>query len=271
MTITAQERHVPAAAGAHLYVLDLAPEERTGATTAVVLSHGAGGCHINWHHQVAHFARDHRVIVWDQRGFGNSRDPRQAASPHQAGQDLLAVLDACGVDRAWMVAQSMAGWGTSLAVRDRPDRFAGVILCDTSAGVVTDDIAARLERFRNDSAASAATGAFYSSLAFDPTWIEQEPAGAAALHLWSRALPATYTSAVADLSATPIPTDHLAHLPVGLIVGERDPIFPPAALREAFSHVADLGIHEIPDAGHSPYLEKPETFNALLGGLLPPP
>lgn len=268
MTITAQVRHVPAEE-ATVYVIDIAPEGKAQSPTALVFSHGAGGCHLNWHNQVAEFSKQHRVLVWDQRGFGNSEDSTQCASPRRAGQDLLAVLDACEVDRAWVVAQSMAGWGTSLAVQERPERFAGVILCDTSAGIVTGDIETRLERFRKDSAAQVATGAFYNSLAVDPAWIDKAPEAASAMHLWSRALPSTYATAVADLIATPIPTEHLAQVPVGVIVGQRDPIFPPETLREELSHIADLGLHEIPGAGHSPYLETPEQFNTILRSLIP--
>ena len=267
MTTRATTRYVRSG-DATLYALDIAPEERIDDPSALVFSHGAGGCHVNWYQQVSVFSERCRVIVWDQRGFGRSDDPGRDASPEQAADDLLAVLDSSGIEAAWVVAQSMAGWGTSLCARDHPERFHGVVLCDTSAGVLDEMTVQRLEAFVEDSAALASSGRLFSSLAVGRPWLERDQAAATALHLWSRALPPTYASAVQDLIDTRISVEHLRSIPVGVIVGESDPIFPPSTLRDAFSGVADLGLYEISASAHSPYLEAPEKFNAALSSIL---
>lgn len=270
MTTLVTTRSVPTD-GTTLHVLDIGPAGGVCGAAPLVFSHGAGGCHLNWYQQVSEFSRDHRVIVWDQRGFGRSTDPTGLASPEQAADDLLAVLDACEVDGAWLVAQSMAGWSGSLCIEKHPERFRGVVLCDSSAGVVTPRTAQRLEQFVADSRARAQSGTLFSSLAVDDSWITRERDRATVLQLWSRALPSTYASAVHDLATTHVGVDHLRDLPVGVIVGEKDRIFPPDTLREAFGEVADLGVHEIAGAGHSPYLEEPEQFNAIVRAMLTGP
>src|SRR3954467_9921416 len=98
--------------------------ESTGPAGApvVVLGHGAGGNHAIWFQQVPVFARDYRVVTWDQRGFGLSTNRNELANPIVATGDLLAILDHLEVERAHVVGQSMGGWaalGLALAHRER--------------------------------------------------------------------------------------------------------------------------------------------------------
>ena len=57
--------------------------ETLGAPDApvVVLGHGAGGNHGIWFQQVPVFARDYRVVTWDQRGFGTLDEPQRPREP----------------------------------------------------------------------------------------------------------------------------------------------------------------------------------------------
>ena len=71
---------------------------------AVVLGHGAGGNHAIWFQQVPVFEREHRVITWDQRGFGNSTNRNGLASPGTATNDLLAIGRGQRETRCWFFA-----------------------------------------------------------------------------------------------------------------------------------------------------------------------
>ena len=55
-------------AGAEIYY------QTHGAGPAVVLAHGIGGNHAIWYGQIDALARSNRVILFDHRGFGLSRD-----------------------------------------------------------------------------------------------------------------------------------------------------------------------------------------------------
>ncbi|MGH9028936.1 MAG: alpha/beta fold hydrolase, partial [Acidimicrobiales bacterium] len=46
--------------------------ESLGEGDPVVLSHGLGGNHGCWWRVAPALAESHRVVTWDQRGFGNS-------------------------------------------------------------------------------------------------------------------------------------------------------------------------------------------------------
>lgn len=73
-----------------------------------------------------------RVIRFDRRGFG--RSPR-ATAPYSALGDLVAVLDALGLDRVHLVGNSMGG-ETSLALAvTAPERVASMtLLCPGISG-----------------------------------------------------------------------------------------------------------------------------------------
>ena len=79
-----------------------------GNGTPVVFAHGVGGNHASWYNQVAAMSGRYRTIVFDHRGFGNSRDPG-GPSRSRFIEDLRALLDHLGIERAALVAQSMGG------------------------------------------------------------------------------------------------------------------------------------------------------------------
>lgn len=91
--------------------------------TVVLLHPGQGGCVI-WDRQFPEFAREFRVIRYDGRGFGRSERPD---APFFAHDDLRAVLDAVGVDRAALVGISGGGaTAIDFAITD-PARVAALV------------------------------------------------------------------------------------------------------------------------------------------------
>jgi 3-oxoadipate enol-lactonase len=72
----------------------------------------------------------HRVVSYDARGHGRSRP---AAAPDDYGyealtDDLLAVLDACGIERAVFAGASMGAHTILRLALDHGDRVAGLVL-----------------------------------------------------------------------------------------------------------------------------------------------
>jgi pimeloyl-ACP methyl ester carboxylesterase len=61
------------------------------------------------------------------------------------------------------------------------------------------------------------------------------------------------------------------NVPTLLIVGEHDPIFPPAVIRSVAAELRGAQVTELPGAGHSPYFETPDAWNeaiiAFLSGI----
>ncbi|PSL06164.1 pimeloyl-ACP methyl ester carboxylesterase [Haloactinopolyspora alba] len=89
----------------------------------------------------------HRVVVPDLRGFGGSPDPGddEPSLDHYA-DDVAALLDRLGIDRAVVGGLSMGGYVTMALLRRHPGRVATAVLMDTKAAADTDEARANRER-----------------------------------------------------------------------------------------------------------------------------
>jgi pimeloyl-ACP methyl ester carboxylesterase len=106
--------------GLHMHVVS------AGQGPAVLLLHGFPDTHIVWRKQIQVLAEaGFRVIAPDLRGYGKTDAPADVpayAMVHLCA-DVLALLDALGLDRVSLVGHD---WGAALGWRlciDAPDRF----------------------------------------------------------------------------------------------------------------------------------------------------
>jgi pimeloyl-ACP methyl ester carboxylesterase len=82
-----------------------------------------------WKAQVPYLARRFRVINIDPRGNGRSDRPVSPAAyaDTEFVADIVAVMDACDVDRAVIVGISDSGWISLLMAALHPERVLGVV------------------------------------------------------------------------------------------------------------------------------------------------
>jgi pimeloyl-ACP methyl ester carboxylesterase len=80
--------------------------ERSGAGPPLVWIHAAIGDHRMWDHEFIQYARQYTVIRYDVRGLGRST---AATAPYSDTDDLLAVLDRLGIQRAILIGCSNGG------------------------------------------------------------------------------------------------------------------------------------------------------------------
>src|SRR3954469_23371956 len=96
----------------------------------VLLLHGWPDTHNLWRNQVAALsAQGFRTIAPDLRGFGASDKPTDvdAYQLKNTVVDAVMILDACGVEKAHVVAHdwgAAAAWGFAAFVPDKVDRLA---------------------------------------------------------------------------------------------------------------------------------------------------
>ena len=88
--------------------------EEAGAGPAIVFVHEFAGDLRTWEPQTRHFARGYRCIAYNARGYPPSDVPAEVDrySQQRARDDILAVLDALGIERAHIVGNSMGGFAT---------------------------------------------------------------------------------------------------------------------------------------------------------------
>jgi pimeloyl-ACP methyl ester carboxylesterase len=97
--------------------------EEVGSGTPVVFVHEYAGDYRSWEPQVRHFCRQHRCVTYSQRGYPPSDVPSDPARYSQdiARDDVIAVMDALGIDQAHVVGHSMGAY-TALHVGIRYPR-----------------------------------------------------------------------------------------------------------------------------------------------------
>ncbi len=106
----------------------------SGRGPAVVLCHGFPELAYSWRHQIpALAAAGLRVIAPDQRGYGGSDAPEPVEAfdlEHLTG-DLVALLDAVGIERAVFAGHDWGGFVAWAMPLLHPQRTAGVIGVNT--------------------------------------------------------------------------------------------------------------------------------------------
>lgn len=234
---------------------------------SIVLIHGAGGNSSGWWQQFERFAPERHVIALDLPGFGLSDPPPPGADI--AGTFARGVIDVLAehqVQRADLVCQSLGGWAGLRAALARPDLISALVLCCTLAGI---DHPPGVEAFRNAATQMGARGP--AALGLQPAFEVAHPAKALLYRQIGAANPPPDPAWGAQLFAPDalVRPDQLADLamPVTLIMGENDPIWPPASLAGMLASARSREI-VLPAAGHSPYFEQPDAFNAVLAEVL---
>jgi pimeloyl-ACP methyl ester carboxylesterase len=107
------------AGGLRMHVALAGPED----APPIVLVHGWPQNWWEWRDVIPALAESFRVIVPDLRGHGWSEAPPAGYEKEQLASDLLAALDALGVERVTWIGHDWGGWTGFIAALRSPERF----------------------------------------------------------------------------------------------------------------------------------------------------
>lgn len=233
---------------------------------ALVFAHGAGGNTLVWWQQVPHFARTHRVLVFDHRGFGRSVCAPEHFDPSEFAEDLRAMLDDAGIDRVSLVCQSMGGWtGLPFTLR-YPQRVDALVLSGTPGGVLTPKVRQAFESIGRIAADEGIRG----NRALAPDFAQREPALAFLYDRIGSLNPGLPPRALGAIGQTGVDLARLAghRVPTLMCIGAHDGLFPPDALHEAAASIPGCRSVDFAQSGHSPYFEDAPGFNRVVDDFL---
>ncbi len=241
-----------------------------GSGKPLVLIHEMGGTIESWDLVVPALAATRRVIRYDTRGAGFSEKIRGVLKIATMTNDLIALLDALGINEKVALAGTAVGGAIALhtAVR-HPDRISAAIVSSPATAIPEASRAAVLERvarFERDGLRFAvdatADNGYPAELradqakfaAFRARWLANDPVSFASIYRMLAAM---------DLS----PEFHAIKCPVLVIGGEYDRGRPPHVVEPVAKAIPGAEFKVLP-TGHYAALQTPELMVEAIEGFL---
>jgi pimeloyl-ACP methyl ester carboxylesterase len=250
--------------------IDIYFERHGDAGEPLVFIHGYCGETPDWRYQIEAFAATNRVLVLDNRGHGKSAAPkdRSAYTIEQMASDAEALAIEVGFERYHLVGHSMGGAVAQEIALGSPGRLLSLTLEDTAPSFDLSgiEVIARISAIRNEIAEKqgmSAVAAIPSPFPRSPHKSEERAAEEA--QILARMSVDAFIGSYAGLTAWRGTVDRLAYhvSPTLVIHGEADYALIGASQRLA-KLIPGAVLEAIPEAAHSPQMERPELFNAAL-------
>ena len=107
----------------------------------LILTHGYSSTSVMWQGQVAALSKQHKLVLWDMRGHGQSDYPEDPAAYSEALTvgDIAALLDEVGAKTAIVGGLSLGGYMSLAFYRAHPERVAALLIIDTGPGFKKED------------------------------------------------------------------------------------------------------------------------------------
>lgn len=242
-----------------------------GEGDPVVFIHGFGLDSSMWDPQWAAFARRHRVIRFDMRGYGGSSVPD---GPYSHADDLLALLDFLGAHPAHLVGLSLGGRVALRLAAAHPAAVRSLTLADPAMdGHIWTADWLRRWRAMTDAAKGAdlaqAKKLWREHILFEPA--NRDPVVADALRIMIERYSGWHLAHPDPGAAPAVPVAQALAgmaIPTLVVIGELDlPDFQSIA-RRLREELPAAELRTLAGAGHMSNMEAPRAFNELVLGFL---
>jgi 3-oxoadipate enol-lactonase len=238
--------------------------ERRGDGPPLLLIHGLGYARWGWEPVAGPLAEDFSLLLFDNRGIGESDAPPGPYTVAELAGDALGVLDAAGVERAHVLGTSLGGMVAqelALAAPERVDRL--VLACTTPGGPTAAPMPERtvqlfaegptmppevaLRRFVENALAAGADGSIVDRI------MEHRLAIAQPFPAWqAQAAAGTMFDAASRIGAIQAPTL--------VLHGTDDFVVDPANAELLAALIPGARVELFPGTGHLFFWEQPERF-----------
>jgi 3-oxoadipate enol-lactonase len=233
----------------------------TGSGPAVVLSNSLGSTHRMWDAQLAELERHFTVVRYDTRGHGASPVPDGPYTIDDLADDVVALLDRLGIERAHIVGLSLGGMTAMRLAARNPERVARMVLLCTGAQLPP------AHAWTDRAATVRAEGSHAVAAAVVDRWFTAGYSGDRAP--WEAMVAATPAEGYAGCCEVIAQLDLRQQLssitaPTLAIAGADDPATPPAKLEEITNAIPDAKLLVVEHAAHLANAEQPGTITPAL-------
>lgn len=234
---------------------------------ALILSNSLGTTLEMWNPQIEALAQRFRVIRYDTRGHGGSPITEGPYSFEQLGLDVVAILDALGIEQAAFCGVSMGGHtGLWLGIH-AADRFNAIAVCNSAAKIGTEQAWKERADFlrQGGQAAMQELALTAPDRWFTAEYIRQHASQVQAAQQQLAQLSVEgYAACCEALAGSDLRNDlHCISVPTLLVAGEVDPVTTVEDAKNMQAAIVGSVIGVIA-ASHLSSLEAPEAFTQML-------
>jgi pimeloyl-ACP methyl ester carboxylesterase len=234
----------------------------------VVLVRGTGGDGTRWMPQVEAYRDEFRVLIFDNRGVGQSDTPPGPYTVADMANDTIALLDVLGIDRCHLSGSSLGGAICSHIAIDQPERVLSLQL--HSSWLATQGYTAFSLGLLKQFLVIGGVEFYYEAalpLLFSPAFMSREHERLMGILEHMKAHSASYEGLLGQLEAN-LSHDLREHAseisaPTLVTVGELDYLLPVAASEELQQAIPDAELVVFPGGPHLVTMETPERFNEV--------
>jgi pimeloyl-ACP methyl ester carboxylesterase len=221
-----------------------------------------------WRNQIQALKRSYRVVSFDLRGQGGSLAGDGQFTLEFLVDDLIALLNKLGVERAILCGLSMGGYVALRAIERNTDRVSGLILCDTRSEADTNEgklaRSATIKAINKDGVKTFARRFLKDALS--ERSLSNPRLVTAATKIIGNNKPLGLRGTLLALAGRTDTTSFLPRInvPTLIMVGDADKITSPDCSRRMYSLIQNSELRLVAGAGHLSNMENSTDFNAYL-------
>lgn len=242
------------------------------AGPCVVLLSSLGTAFEMWEPQVPRLAGFCRVLRLDHRGHGGSPAPAGPYTIDDLGQDVVAALDALGIERAAFCGISLGGMVAMWVAAHHPARTTSLVLACTAPQLGPAEAWYERAQRARATGTSALLDGIYERWFPTEVRAEHPELRAEVASMLDSTDPEGYASCCEAIATMDLAADlPRIQAPTLVIAGAEDPVTPPAT-ELVLAEALRAGLVVLRGAGHLASLAAAEEFTeAVVNHLLGPP
>jgi pimeloyl-ACP methyl ester carboxylesterase len=249
--------------------------KQIGQGPSVLLISGSGNVMDVWPtHFLQELSKDHKVIIFDNRGVGNTSAGTKQFSIDQFANDTAGLIDALKIHEVDVLGFSMGSFVAQQLVLNHPEKVNRLILYGASCGGAesvpqSPQVAQTLSDFVNNKTTDEDS---FLEVTFPPQWIKNNPSFLEAIPKSPEIILSSIVKKQFDLNEEWLSKnwtgvcDRLKNMtkPSLIITGTEDVAVPFSNSLVLVEKIPGAWLVQIKDAGHGLMYQYPETFTTVI-------
>ncbi len=240
-----------------------------GSGPPVLFVPGLAEVTLHYYQNIPYFVRaGYQVIVMNLRGHFMSPARDEHCHPRYFPGDIRAICQAENIKRIALICESAGGWGGLRLAVDYPDLVHCLLLMGSPAGVYSEQNYRACTDAAKGVLDAINTGAkrpvdMYANNA-EKNFLARQIALLSSSDGGLLPCPTIYLQAMLDRSVWLDPQDMEGYaVPTLIVGGDNDSFIGPRFQRHVATLIPGARLSTFMDAGHEPYWEQPDRFNAV--------